>query len=78
MILGLITLLFIALVIFGIPIAFSIGIASLVGIATMTGTPNTMIPMKMFYGLNSYVLLAVPLFVLTANLMNSGGISRLR
>ncbi|MFQ3175601.1 MAG: tripartite ATP-independent transporter DctM subunit [Psychromonas sp.] len=76
MILGLITLLFIALVIFGIPIAFSIGIASLVGIATMTGTPNTMIPMKMFYGLNSYVLLAVPLFVLTANLMNSGGISR--
>ncbi|NLQ17704.1 TRAP transporter large permease [Marinomonas sp. M1K-6] len=73
--LALITLLFIGLIILGIPIAFSIGIASLVGIGTMTGAPATMIPMKMFYGLNSYVLLAVPLFVLTANIMNSGQIS---
>jgi tripartite ATP-independent transporter DctM subunit len=73
--LAIITLLFITLIIIGIPIAFSIGIASLVGIGTMTGAPTTMIPMKMFYGLNSYVLLAVPLFVLTANIMNSGQIS---
>ncbi|MBU1467608.1 MAG: TRAP transporter large permease [Gammaproteobacteria bacterium] len=73
--LALITLLFVGLIILGIPIAFSIGIASLVGIGTMTGAPTTMIPMKMFYGLNSYVLLAVPLFVLTANIMNSGQIS---
>jgi len=73
--LAIITLLFVALILIGIPIAFSIGIASLVGIATMTSAPTTMIPMKMFYGLNSYVLLAVPLFVLTANIMNSGQIS---
>ncbi|MBU1295237.1 MAG: TRAP transporter large permease [Gammaproteobacteria bacterium] len=73
--LALITLLFVGLIILGIPIAFSIGIASLVGIGSMTGAPTTMIPMKMFYGLNSYVLLAVPLFVLTANIMNSGQIS---
>lgn len=73
--LAIITLLFVALIFIGIPIAFSIGIASLVGIATMTSAPTTMIPMKMFYGLNSYVLLAVPLFVLTANIMNSGQIS---
>ncbi|EOW9344657.1 TRAP transporter large permease [Vibrio diazotrophicus] len=74
--LAIITVLFIGLVILGVPIAFSIGIAALTGIATMNGTPNTMIPMKMFYGLNSYVLLAVPLFVLTANIMNRGSISR--
>lgn len=74
--LALITVLFIGLIIIGVPIAFSIGISALTGIATMAGTPNTMIPMKMFYGLNSYVLLAVPLFVLTANIMNSGSISR--
>ena len=73
--LALITLLFVGLIILGIPIAFSIGIASLVGIGSVTGAPTTMIPMKMFYGLNSYVLLAVPLFVLTANIMNSGQIS---
>lgn len=74
--LAIITVLFIGLVILGVPIAFSIGISAMTGIATMSGTPNTMIPMKMFYGLNSYVLLAVPLFVLTANIMNRGSISR--
>lgn len=72
----LITLLFIVLILLGIPIAFSIGIAALIGINFISGVPNSMIPMKMFYGLNSYVLLAVPLFVLTATIMNQGNISR--
>ncbi|SMB79482.1 TRAP transporter, DctM subunit [Pasteurella testudinis DSM 23072] len=72
----LVTILFIVLILIGIPIAFSIAIAALIGIATISGVPNTMIPMKMFYGLNSYVLLAVPLFVLTATIMNQGNISR--
>nr|WP_086939521.1 TRAP transporter large permease [Thaumasiovibrio occultus] len=72
----LITILFLGLIVLGVPIAFSIGVASLAGIASISGVPNTMIPMKMFYGLNSYVLLAVPLFVLTANIMNQGNISR--
>ncbi|KGQ69346.1 C4-dicarboxylate ABC transporter permease [Chelonobacter oris] len=72
----LVTLLFIVLILIGIPIAFSIAIAALIGIGTISGIPNTMIPMKMFYGLNSYVLLAVPLFVLTATIMNQGNISR--
>lgn len=71
----LVTILFIILIIIGIPIAFSIAIAALVGISTLSGVPNLMIPMKMFYGLNSYVLLAVPLFVLTATIMNQGNIS---
>ena len=72
----LVTILFIVLIFIGIPIAFSIAISALIGISTIGGIPNTMIPMKMFYGLNSYVLLAVPLFVLTATIMNQGNISR--
>lgn len=71
-----VTILFIVLIMIGIPIAFSIAISALVGISTISGIPNSMIPMKMFYGLNSYVLLAVPLFVLTATIMNQGNISR--
>lgn len=70
-----ITILFIALIITGIPIAFSIAISALVGIMSINNVPETIIPMKMFYGLNSYVLLAVPLFVLTASIMNQGNIS---
>ncbi|WP_386692439.1 MULTISPECIES: TRAP transporter large permease [unclassified Lonepinella] len=71
-----VTILFILLVIIGIPIAFSISISALIGIMMIDGIPNMMIPMKMFYGLNSYVLLAVPLFILTATIMNQGNISR--
>ncbi len=72
----LVIMLFIILILIGIPIAFSIAISALIGISTISGIPNSMIPMKMFYGLNSYVLLAVPLFVLTATIMNQGNISR--
>jgi len=68
--------LFILLIVIGIPIAFSIGIVSLVGIGTIDYIPNLTVPMKMFYGLNSFVLVAVPLFILTATLMNYGDISK--
>ncbi|MFP3489998.1 TRAP transporter large permease subunit, partial [Staphylococcus sp. SIMBA_130] len=38
-------------------------------------TPEATVPMSMVNGLDSFVLLAVPLFILAANLMNSGKIS---
>jgi tripartite ATP-independent transporter DctM subunit len=69
-------ILFILLIIIGTPIAFSIGIISLIGISNIENVPNLVVPMKMFYGLNSFVLLAVPLFILTANLMNEGNITK--
>ncbi len=69
-------ILFIILIAIGTPIAFSIGIVSLVGIGNIENIPNLVVPMKMFYGLNSFVLLAVPLFILTANLMNEGNITK--
>ncbi|WP_461205001.1 TRAP transporter large permease [Clostridium sp. DL1XJH146] len=72
----LLVILFIGLIIIGTPIAFSIGIVSLIGIANIENIPNLIVPLKMFYGLNSFVLLAVPLFILTANLMNAGNITK--
>lgn len=71
-----ITILFILFIFVGIPIAYSIAISALLGIAFIGNVPYTVIPMKMFYGLNSYVLLAVPLFILTASIMNRGNISK--
>ena len=69
--------LFVILIFFGVPIAFVIGIVSLAGINHMPFTPNMTVFMKMFYGLNSFVLLAIPLFILAANLMNSGLITKM-
>jgi len=68
---------FILLIFLGIPIAFVIGIVSLSGIMSMPFTPNITVYMKMFYGLNSFVLLAIPLFILAANLMNEGMITQM-
>lgn len=72
----LIVLAFIVLIAIGVPIAFAIGMISILGIATIDYIPNLTVPMKMLYGLNSFTLLAVPLFILSANLMNKGNISK--
>jgi tripartite ATP-independent transporter DctM subunit len=69
--------LFVLLIFLGVPIAFVIGIISLLGIASIPFIPNITVFMKMFYGLNSFVLLAIPLFVLAANLMNHGQITKM-
>lgn len=67
--------LFIVLMFIGVPIAFVIGIVALLGIFNIPYTPEMTVPMRMLNGLDSFVLLAVPLFILAANLMNSGKIS---
>ena len=69
--------LFVLLIFLGVPIAFVIGMISLIGIATIPFVPNLTVFMKMFYGLNSFVLLAIPLFILAANLMNHGQITKM-
>ena len=59
----------------GVPVAFAImssGMAYLVS----TGTSFLVIAQRLIYGLNSFTLLAVPLFILVGNLMDYGGISK--
>ncbi|MGL5579327.1 MAG: TRAP transporter large permease, partial [Fusobacteriaceae bacterium] len=68
---------FIGLIAIGIPISFSLGLVAFAGISTISTIPNIVVFNKMFYGLNSFVLLAVPLFILAANLMNHGNISKM-
>ncbi|WP_206659613.1 TRAP transporter large permease [Halobacillus litoralis] len=72
----LLVFLFILLMIIGIPIAFVIGIVAMIGIINVPYIPEVTVPVKMLNGLDSFVLLAVPLFILAANLMNRGQISQ--
>jgi tripartite ATP-independent transporter DctM subunit len=67
--------LFVLFVAIGVPIAFALGVVSFIGINAMSAVPNAVVFTKMFNGLNSFTLLAVPLFILAANLMNEGGIT---
>lgn len=73
---------FAALLIFlvlGIPIAFALGMAGIIGILLITGDANvlaSMVGLVTFDAVASYVLSAVPMFILLALLTSSGGIAR--
>lgn len=57
-----------------IPIAYALGLSSLVVIVKM-GIPMTSAINSMYNSVNNYSLLAVPLFMLLAQLMDKGGIT---
>lgn len=66
---------FVFLLTIGFPVAFSLGISSLIYIA-VKGIPLNIIPQKMYSGIDSFVLLCIPAFVLAGNLMNTAGITQ--
>ncbi|MCF0137527.1 MAG: TRAP transporter large permease [Oscillospiraceae bacterium] len=60
----------------GIPIYLSLGIGTLVAL-NMAGLPLIVLPQKLFAGMNSSSLLAIPLFILAGNLMSRSITSKL-
>lgn len=68
-------LIFIALSLLSVPIAFATGIAVSVALAVFSPFPVAVMFQKMVTGIDNYTLVAIPLFVLTGNLMNAGGIT---
>lgn len=69
---------FLVLLLIGVPVAFSIGISA---ICTMLLTIHTepalaTAAQRMAVGLDSFALLAIPFFILAGQLMNRGGIAR--
>lgn len=60
----------------GVPIAVSIGLASVIGIETQGRLPLLLVAQRMFTGIDSFPLMAIPLFILAGNLMSAGGISQ--
>ena len=57
------------------PIAFAVGIACVVYIVLRGDIPLIVVPHRMISGMDSFLLLALPLFVLAGELMNTGGIT---
>jgi len=69
-------ILFLVMLLGGVPIAFAMGSASALGMAFASDLPLSLIAQRMFEGVNSFTLLAIPFFMLAGTLMESGGISR--
>jgi C4-dicarboxylate transporter DctM subunit len=58
----------------GVPIAFTIGLTSALGIWDL-GFDMSVVPQRLLGGIDTFVLLSVPLFVLAADLMERSGIT---
>jgi C4-dicarboxylate transporter DctM subunit len=63
------------LIALGVPVAVCIGLAATLALAS-TGTPLLVIPQQLFANLNNFGLLAIPFFMLTGAIMDSGGVSK--
>lgn len=69
---------FIALLVFGVPVSFCIGIATLLALFTVTPTIETALivsAQRVASSLDNFTLVAIPLFILAGGLMNTGGIA---
>lgn len=68
---------FFILLAIGAPIAIALGFSTLLSLV-LTGNVDLllMLPQKMMTSLDSFPLMAVPLFILTGQLMNNGGITK--
>ena len=58
-----------------VPIAFAVGTACVVYVLLRGDIPMIVVPHRAMAGMDSFLLLAMPLFVLAGDLMNTGGIT---
>ncbi len=71
-------LIFVVTLALGVPIAYSLGLTAVVGLYSMNPEFLIAIPQKLLATSNSYSMIAIPLFVMTGELMEcSGDISRM-
>ena len=66
---------FLALMVSGLPVAMAMAVASLVFVMASGTIPDFVVIHRMYGGIDSFPLLAVPFFIFAGNLMNSAGIT---
>jgi TRAP-type C4-dicarboxylate transport system permease large subunit len=66
---------FLALMVSGVPVAIAMALASLAYVMISGNIPDFVVIHRMYGGVDSFPLLAVPFFIWAGNLMNSAGIT---
>ncbi|MBK1852997.1 TRAP transporter large permease [Marinobacter sp. 1-4A] len=66
--------LFFALMLLGVPIALAIGASTMVALS-QADVPLMVVTQQMFQGINSFALVAIPMFILAGDLMAQGKVS---
>jgi len=60
----------------GMPVVFVLGVAATLTLLLTTEVPITIVAQRIFDGLNSFTIMAIPFFVFAGAIMDVGGISR--
>lgn len=74
MVLGFGLLLF--LMLSGAPVVFALGVASLAVLTLVMDVPVAIVAQRVYAGLDSFTIMAIPFFVIAGLIMDAGGISR--
>jgi tripartite ATP-independent transporter DctM subunit len=76
--LAILAIVFTLLLLFGVPVSFCIGISTLLALFTVTPSIDSALivsAQRVASSLDSFTLVAIPLFILAGTLMNTGGIA---
>lgn len=67
--------LLVVLLVLGLPIAFTIGFPSMLYVMLQDASLLRIVPRRMFYGINQFVFLAIPFFILAGEVMSESKIT---
>lgn len=68
--------LLIALMLTGMPVSIALGLTVLTFMYTMTDVPIEAVALKLFSGIDSFEIMAIPFFILAGNFLTHGGVAR--
>src|SRR6186713_3352004 len=68
--------LLLALMLTGMPISIALGLTVLTFLFTMTQVPIESVALKLFTGIESFEIMAIPFFILAGNFLTHGGVAR--
>src|SRR5215211_8050156 len=68
--------LLIALMLTGMPISIALGLTVLTFLFLMTEVPIEAVALKLFTGIESFEIMAIPFFILAGNFLTHGGVAR--
>jgi len=76
MLLAILIISFIAFLGIGVPVAFVLGLAPLVTLVIQGETPLVLVAQRIFTGMDTPVLMAIPFFILAGNIMSAGDMTK--
>ena len=68
--------LLISLMLTGVPVSIALGLTVMTFLFTLTAVPIEAVSMKLFTGIESFEIMAIPFFILAGNFLTHGGVAR--